>query len=155
VEERVGDPDGREGVRGVVHAARRDVGQDEGPETGAGAGAGHPCPAAVETDAGRGLLGGGRGEVLGGAGGGGRGMGCARGEKERRGHGVLVWGRTAADRSEARWDISGLCGFLLSRFIQSGSGEEGRNVTRLCSLYCRSNGNDKTHTVCSQQVLLF
>jgi hypothetical protein len=90
VEERVGDPDGREGVRGVVHAARRDVGQDEGPETGAGAGAGagHPCPAAVETDAGRGLLGGGRGEVLGGAGGGGRGMGCARGEKERRGHGV-------------------------------------------------------------------
>nr|CAB3503723.1 unnamed protein product [Digitaria exilis] len=94
VEERVGPPDGREGACGIVHAARRDVGQDEGLGTrpGAGTGAsagGTPTPAALGlgADAGRGLLGGGRGEVLGGAGGGGGGMGCAGGEQEQRGHG--------------------------------------------------------------------
>jgi len=97
VEERAGASDAREGVRGLVHAARRDVGEDEGLGTGAGAGngAGSPSLAVLWASAGRRLLGGGSGEVLGGAGGCGGGMGCAGGEEERRGHG---WGRR-----EARW----------------------------------------------------
>jgi hypothetical protein len=95
VEERAGAADAREGIRGLVHSARRDVGEDEGLGTGGGAGngggAGSPSLAVLRASAGRRLLGGGGFEVLGGAGGGGGGMGCAGGEEERRGHG---WGRS-------------------------------------------------------------
>ena len=70
--------------------------------------------------------------MLGGAGGGGGGMGSAGGEKERRGHGARAGGGEPwreADRSKMGYFLC-VVGFLLSRFIQSGKGEEGTNVSR-------------------------